>query len=94
MTSQKPTGMSPFALTYEIEVIIPTEIGMATLQTKILEEANVEALTKDLDMTNDQVSTLKCYNKPLLMLKTQLTSRWEVPTKLGRAIHRNSSGSS
>ena len=62
--------MSPFALTYEIEVIIPIEIGMATLRTKILEEGNAEAVTKDLVMTNDQVSTSKCYNKPLLMLKT------------------------
>ena len=53
-----------------MEVIIPIEIGIPILRTKILEEANAEAVTKDLDMTNDQVSTSKCFNNPLLMLKT------------------------
>ena len=36
---------------YGIEAIIPIEIGIPTLRTEILEEANVEAVTKDLDMT-------------------------------------------
>ena len=45
--------MSSFALTYAIEAIIPTEIGMPTLQIEIPEKANVEAITKDLDMTDD-----------------------------------------
>ena len=52
MTSQKPTGASPFALTYKIEAMIPMEIRMPTLRTEIPEEANVAAFTKDLDMTN------------------------------------------
>ena len=43
--------MSPFALLNGIETIIPTEIGMPTLRTEIPEEANTEALAKDLDMT-------------------------------------------
>ena len=30
-TSKKPTGESPFALTYGIKAIIPTEIGMPTI---------------------------------------------------------------
>ena len=50
---RKPTGMSIFALTYEMEDIISIEIGMPTLQTEILEEANNEAVTKDLDMTDE-----------------------------------------
>ena len=52
MTSQKPTGASPFALTYGMEAIIPTEIGMPTLRTEIPEEVNAAVVTKDLDMTN------------------------------------------
>ena len=36
-----------------MEAIIPTYIGMPTLQTEILEEANVEAVIKDLDMTDE-----------------------------------------
>ena len=44
--------MSPFTLTYGTETIIPTEIGMPTLRTNILEGATAEALDKDLDMTD------------------------------------------
>ena len=54
ITSRKPTGESPFALTYGIDVIIPTEIGMPTIRTKIPEEANTEAVVKDLD-TDDEL---------------------------------------
>ena len=36
-----------------MEAIIPIEIGMATLRTRISEEANVEVITKDLDMANE-----------------------------------------
>ena len=53
MTSRKPTGSSPFALTYRMEAIILIEIGMPTLRIEITEEANVEAIIKDLDMTNE-----------------------------------------
>ena len=52
MTSRKPTGMSPFALTYGMQAIIPIEIGMPTLRTGIPQEANAEVVTKDLDMTD------------------------------------------
>ena len=33
--------------------IIPTKFGVPTLRTEILEEANIEAITKDLDMKNE-----------------------------------------
>ena len=36
-----------------MEAIIPTEIGMPTLRTKILEKANTVAIAKDLDMVNE-----------------------------------------
>ena len=52
-TSRKPTGESSFVLTYEMEAIIPTKIGMPTIQTEISEEAKVEAITKDLDITDE-----------------------------------------
>ena len=52
-TNRKPTGTSPFALPYGMEAIIPMKIRMPTLRTGIPKEANVEAVTKDLDMTNE-----------------------------------------
>ena len=36
-----------------MEAIIPIEIGVPTLRTEILEKANAEAVTKDLDMTDE-----------------------------------------
>ena len=36
-----------------MEARIPTEIRMPTLRTKIHKEANVEAVTKDLDMIDE-----------------------------------------
>ena len=51
-TSRKPTGILSFAFTYGMKAIIPTEVGVPTLQTKILEKVNGEAVTKDLDMTD------------------------------------------
>ena len=76
MTSQKPTGASPFALTYGMEAIIPMEIGMPTLRTEILEEVNAAAITKDLDMTN------KLYEATVVLITsyqqrvTNLYNRW------------------
>ena len=52
-TSQKPTRVSLFTLTYGMEAIIPIEIGMPTLRIEILKKANTEALAKDLDMTDE-----------------------------------------
>ena len=49
----KPTRMSPFTLTYKMETIIPTEIGILTLRTGIPEQANAEAVTKGLDMADE-----------------------------------------
>ena len=36
-----------------MEAIIPSEISIPTLRTEIPEKDNVEAITKDLDMTNE-----------------------------------------
>ena len=36
-----------------MEAIIPTEISIPTLRIEIPEKANVEVVTKDLDMTDE-----------------------------------------
>ena len=45
--------MSPFALTYGMEVIVPTEIDMSTLRTDIPEQSNTESMINDLDMVDE-----------------------------------------
>ena len=52
-TSRKLTGVSPFALTYGMEAIIPIEMGVLTLRTKIPEKANIEASAKELDIADE-----------------------------------------
>ena len=52
-TSWKPTGVSPFTLTYGMKAIIPIEIGMSTLRTEVPGTANTEAISKDLDMVDE-----------------------------------------
>ena len=52
-TSWKPTGISPFALTYGMEAIIPTNFRMSTLRIEIPKEANAESVTKDLNMADE-----------------------------------------
>ena len=53
MTTHRPTDISPFALTYGMEAIVPTEIGMPTLRTDIPEQSNTESVIKDLDMADE-----------------------------------------
>ena len=62
--SRKSTRVSPFALTFGMEAIIPTEMGVPTLQTKILEKANIEAIAKDLDMADELFVKLWLYVWP------------------------------
>ena len=52
-TNRKQTGVLPFALTYGMEAIIKKKIRIPTLQNEIPEEASVETVTKDLDMTDE-----------------------------------------
>ena len=52
-TRQKPTGESPFALTYGMEAIIPMEIRMPTVRMKVHVEASAKAILKDLDTTDE-----------------------------------------
>ena len=52
-TIQKPTGVSPFVLTYGMEAVIPTKIGVPMLRIEILEKANIETISKDLDLIDE-----------------------------------------
>ena len=52
-TSRKPTRISSFALAYGMEAINPIEIRVPALLTQIPEKANVEVVTKDLDMADE-----------------------------------------
>ena len=36
-----------------MEAIVPTKIGVPTLRTEIPKKANIEAIAKDLDMTDE-----------------------------------------
>ena len=47
--ARKPTGISPFVITYGMEAIIPMEIGMPTIQTDVPEQRNIDLMVKDLD---------------------------------------------
>ena len=53
-TVRKPTGISPFVLTYGMEVVIPTEIGMPTIRTVTPESENTESIARELDMSDEQ----------------------------------------
>ena len=49
----RPTNISPFALTYGMEAIVPTEIGMPTLQTNLPEQSSAKTVVKDLDTADE-----------------------------------------
>ena len=50
-TVRRPTGISPFVLTYGMKAIILMEIGMPTLRTSEPEQLSTESIVKDLDTT-------------------------------------------
>ena len=52
-TTERPTSISPFALTYGMEAIIPTEISMPTLRTDMPEQSNTEFIIKELDTADE-----------------------------------------
>ena len=52
-TTRKPTGISPFALTYGMEAIIPTEIGLPTIRTATAELENAESVVRELDASDE-----------------------------------------
>ena len=48
-TIERPTNISPLALTYGMEAIILTKIGMPTLRTDMPKQSNTEFIIKELD---------------------------------------------
>ena len=52
-TARKPTGISPFALTYGMEVVIPTEIGLPTTRKATPESENAEPVVRELDASDE-----------------------------------------
>ena len=52
-TARRPIGISPFALTYGMKAIIPTEIGMPLLRTDVPEQLSMESIVKELDTTGE-----------------------------------------
>ena len=59
-----------------MEATIPTEIGVPTFRTKILEKANTEAIAKDLDMIDELRGICGCTYSV-------------VSTKNGKSIYRH-----
>ena len=52
-TSRKPTGVSPFALTYGMEAFVPTEIGLPTIRKTVLESENAGSIVRELDTSDE-----------------------------------------
>ena len=52
-TARRPTGISPFALTYGMKAITPTEIGMPMLRTNVPEQLSTKSMIKDLDTADE-----------------------------------------
>ena len=53
-TARKPTGVSPFALTYGMEDVIPTKIGLPTIRIATPESENEGSVIRELD-TSDEI---------------------------------------
>ena len=60
-TARRSTGISPFAITYGMEAIIPTEIGMPTIRSDVPEQENAELVLKDLDKVDELRETIAAY---------------------------------
>ena len=52
-TTRKPIGVSPFALTYGMEAVIPTEIGIPTIRTTTPESENKGSVIRELDTSDE-----------------------------------------
>ena len=55
--ARRSTGVSPFAITYGMEAIIHTEIGIPTIQSDMPEQENAELVIKDLDTVDELVDS-------------------------------------
>ena len=51
--ARKPTNVSPFALTYGMEAVIHTEIGLNTVRTATPGPTNEESMIRELDTSDE-----------------------------------------
>ena len=51
--ARKPTNISPFTLTYGMEAVIPTKIGLPTIRTAMPESENAESVVRELDASDE-----------------------------------------
>ena len=52
-TARKPTDVSPFALTYGMKAVIPTEIGLSTIRAVAPESKNAGSVVRKLDTSHE-----------------------------------------
>ena len=52
-TARKPTDVSPFALTYGMETIVPTETSLPTIRTDTPEPENKGSMIRELDTSDE-----------------------------------------
>ena len=52
-TAQKQTGVSPLALTYGMEAVIHTEIGIPTIRIATPESENEGSVIRELDTSDE-----------------------------------------
>ena len=56
-TTGRLTDISPFAITYGMEAIIPTKIGMPMLWTDMSKKSNMKFIIKELDTADELCET-------------------------------------
>ena len=84
-TTRKPTGISLFTITYGMEAIIPTEIGMPTIWTNILEQGNADLMITDLG-TVDELRELAAIGI------ASSSTDWRILTVNGSSLERSNQG--
>ena len=52
-TTRRPIDVSPFALTYGMEAVIPTKIGLPTIRTSTPEAENGGSVIRELDTSDE-----------------------------------------
>ena len=52
-TARNPTSVSHFALTYKMQDVIPTKIGIPTIRTATLESENEGYVIRELDTSDE-----------------------------------------
>ena len=50
---RKPTSISPFVLSYGMEAVIPTEVGLPTIRTDTPDSENAESIVRELDVSDE-----------------------------------------